>query len=93
MELKRDVSRERLLCEFLNLFELNFKLLRKQPDKILNDWCSRCKMIGEKIKVLSDDEEKFGIFEDVDENGFLVLKSGPNSEIINYGDVSLRQVQ
>ena len=47
-------------------------------------------MIGEKVKVISDDETKFGIFDDLDENGFLILKSAGKTEKVHFGDVSLR---
>jgi BirA family biotin operon repressor/biotin-[acetyl-CoA-carboxylase] ligase len=48
-------------------------------------------MIGDKISITEGDEVKYGIFEDVDENGFLLLKDNHNKiEKIHYGDLSLR---
>lgn len=89
-EFKSIVSREKLLSEVLNNFENILYLIKDEPKKILNDWRSRCKMIGEKVKVVSDDKIKVGIFDDIDENGFLILKVGDATEKIHYGDVSLR---
>lgn len=89
-EFKEEVSRERLLSELLNNFEEMYFEANKNPDKILNDWRSRCKMIGEKIKVVEDDKTKFGVFDDIDNDGFLVLKVGDKKEKIHFGDVSLR---
>jgi BirA family biotin operon repressor/biotin-[acetyl-CoA-carboxylase] ligase len=63
---------------------------KKNPNKILNDWRARCKMIGEKVKVVEDDKTKFGLFEDIDDEGFMILKIGDKREKIHYGDVSLR---
>ncbi len=84
------VSREKLLSDVLNNFETLLELSKKSGKKILNDWRNRCKMIGEKIKIVDDEKVKVGIFEDIDENGFLILKVGDKTEKIHYGDVSLR---
>lgn len=89
-EFKSIVSREKLLSEVLNNFESILQLVKEDPNKILNDWRNRCKMIGEKVKVVFDDKIKVGIFDDIDENGFLILKVGDTIEKIHYGDVSLR---
>lgn len=90
LEFKKNVSRERLLSELLNIFEENLELLDHAPEKMLNDWRNRCKLIGEKIKIDSGEETKFGLFEDIDENGLLVLKTQNGKEKIHFGDVSLR---
>lgn len=89
-EFKSEVSRERLLSELLNNFEEMFKEASEKPKNVLNDWRSRCKMIGEKIKVVEDDKTKFGVFDDIDDDGFLILKIGDKKEKIHFGDVSLR---
>ena len=48
-------------------------------------------MIGDKISITEGEEVKYGIFEDIDENGFLLLKDNNDRiEKIHYGDVSLR---
>jgi BirA family transcriptional regulator, biotin operon repressor / biotin---[acetyl-CoA-carboxylase] ligase len=83
-------SREKLLSEVLNNFEEMLELARHTPNKIFDTWRSRCKMIGEKIKIIEDDKTKTGLFEDIDENGFLILKQNDKTEKIHYGDVSLR---
>ncbi len=84
------VSREKLLSELLNNFEDLLSQVESSPVKILNDWRSRCKMIGEKVKVSEEDKIKSGVFEDIDENGFLILKVGDKREKIHFGDVTLR---
>ena len=83
------ISRERLLSEILNNLE-NVLSDRGKGEKILSDWRARCKMIGEKVKIIEDDNIISGIFDDIDENGFLVLKQNNKTEKIHYGDVSLR---
>ena len=47
-------------------------------------------MIGEKVKIVDGEEEMYGIFEDIDENGFLLLKEMNGVKKIFNGDVSLR---
>ena len=47
-------------------------------------------MIGERISIIENDSEKFGIFCDIDEHGFLLLKTKDGIEKICFGDVSLR---
>jgi BirA family biotin operon repressor/biotin-[acetyl-CoA-carboxylase] ligase len=47
-------------------------------------------MIGEKIAVTEGENIKYGIFEDVDEEGYLLLKSKGKIEKIHFGDVSMR---
>ena len=89
-EFKELVSRERLLSEILNLFEDMLGTWEKEPEKILNDWRNRCKMIGERIKIIDGEKQKSGVFNDIDEDGFLVLKIADKLEKIHFGDVSLR---
>jgi BirA family biotin operon repressor/biotin-[acetyl-CoA-carboxylase] ligase len=89
-EFHEEVSRERLLSEILNNFESILDLVENNPQKILDDWRSRCKMIGEKVKVVEEEKTKFGVFLDIDDDGFMILKVGDNSIKIHYGDVSLR---
>ncbi|MFA3781728.1 biotin--[acetyl-CoA-carboxylase] ligase [Melioribacteraceae bacterium 4301-Me] len=89
-EFKEIVSRERLLSEILNNYEALIANIKYEPEKILNDWKMKCNMIGEKVKITDGKESKYGIFEDIDQNGFLILKTGDKIETIHFGDVSLR---
>ncbi len=86
-EFKREVSREKLLSEFVNLFEEMIDRIKNEPQKVLNDWKDRCKMLGGKIKIVIEDKEEFGTFDDIDENGFLLLKQGSVIKKIHYGDI------
>ncbi|MEW5842569.1 MAG: biotin--[acetyl-CoA-carboxylase] ligase [Bacteroidota bacterium] len=84
------VSREKLLSEVLNNFESILDEAKEDYKKILNNWRSRCKMIGEKVKIVDEEKTRFGLFEDIDDDGFLILKQGEKREKIHYGDVSIR---
>lgn len=89
-EFKSIVSREKLLSELLNIYENILEQIENESSKILNDWRERCKMIGEKVKIIDDNKIKTGTFEDIDDSGYLILKVGDKKEKIHYGDVSLR---
>ncbi|MBL1215006.1 MAG: biotin--[acetyl-CoA-carboxylase] ligase [Ignavibacteriae bacterium] len=90
-EFHETISRERLLSELLNNFEEILKICFDNPNKIIEYWKERCDMIGEHIKVVENDESKFGIFSNIDDEGYLILKSKDKTERIHFGDVSLRQ--
>jgi len=87
IEFKRDVNREKLLSEIINIFEEIIDRIQKDPGKVLNDWRDRCRMIGEKINVITDSGEEYGIFEDIDDEGFLLLKQGSKIKKIHFGDI------
>ncbi len=89
-EFGKNVSRERLIAEILNEFEKLLKKIKHHPEEILNNWRSKCKMIGEKVKIIDGENELFGTFEDIDENGFLLLNNMNGITKIFNGDVSLR---
>jgi BirA family transcriptional regulator, biotin operon repressor / biotin---[acetyl-CoA-carboxylase] ligase len=88
-ELGRNIDRERLLAEILNNFELLLEKIKTDSVEVINDWKSKCKMIGEKISIVENDKEKFGIFYDIDDEGYLLLKTKDKIQKIHYGDVSL----
>ncbi len=89
LELNHPIDRENLLAEILNNFEEILEKVNSEPKWILNDWRSHCNLIGDKISVTEDDKIKYGIFEDIDDNGYLLLKSNNKIEKIHFGDVSI----
>ena len=89
-ETGNEVSRERLLSEILNLFEEIIIKIKDNPQNILKDWKNRCRMIGDQIAVTEDGIVKYGIFDDLDEEGYLLLRTKDKIEKIHFGDVSLR---
>lgn len=88
-ELGRNAEREKLLAEILNNFEFLLEKIRDNKSDIIKDWKSKCRMIGERISIKENDVEKFGIFYDLDEDGFLLLKTKYGIEKVHFGDVSL----
>jgi len=88
LELGINIERENTLAEILNIFEALLLGLESKPKTILNEWRSKCQMIGDKITITENDEVKSGIFHDIDENGYLLLKRKDIIEKIHFGDVS-----
>jgi BirA family biotin operon repressor/biotin-[acetyl-CoA-carboxylase] ligase len=89
LELNHPVERENLLAEILNNFEEILEKVNNEPKWILNDWRAHCNLIGDKISVSEDDKIKYGIFEDIDDNGYLLLKSDDKIEKIHFGDMNI----
>lgn len=88
-ELRQNIEREKLLAEILNNFEELMETSVSKPKFILNEWRSRCRLLGERITISENDKTKHGIFEDIDDEGFLILKSNGALETIHFGDVSI----
>lgn len=88
MELGINIDRENLLAEILNNFEELLLDLESKPKAILNEWRNKCQMIGDKITIKENDKVKTGIFHDIDDDGFLLLKRADSIEKIHFGDVS-----
>lgn len=88
-ELGYIVEREKTLAEILNNLEEQFEALHSPYNRIMEEWKSKCNMIGERITVMNGIETKHGIFSDIDKNGFLVLRTDDKLETLSSGDVSI----
>jgi len=86
LELSQSVEREKILAEFLNNFEELLLKIKHKPNSVMQSWREKCDMIGEKICLNQNGKLKYGVFDDVDENGQMLLKTEQGIEIINYGD-------
>ena len=89
LETGENVERETLLAELLNEFEEALGQVTLNYKWILKEWKQKCEMIGERISVSDGEKTKSGIFDDIDENGFMILKEKDKIEKIYYGDVSI----
>lgn len=89
IEIGREVGREKLLAEILNNFEFYLSKILDEPNYITREWKEKCKMLGEKVYIKEGNLVKNGIFEDIDKEGFLLLKTKEGIEKITIGDVSL----
>ena len=89
IELNRTVEREIFLAELLNNFENLYQIVNDNPERILHDWKSKCRMLGDRVTVSTESESRNGIFEDIDEDGYMILNYKGKTEKIHYGEVSL----
>jgi BirA family biotin operon repressor/biotin-[acetyl-CoA-carboxylase] ligase len=88
LENGKSVEREKLLAEVLNVLEENLQKIKKSPGSILSEWRKNCSTIGDRITIQQGDTTKSGIFDDIDDEGYLLLKTGKKIEKISLGDVS-----
>ncbi len=89
LEFGQTIEREKLLAEILNNFERMINKIKQNPEFILKEWREKCNMIGEKISIQQNDKIIDGIFYDIDENGFLLLKIGNKIQKFFSGDVTI----
>lgn len=88
-ELKQNIEREKLLAEILNNLEELMDKSQYNPKFILDEWRAKCGSIGSRIRIAENEKTRQGIFEDINDEGFLILKTNGQSEIIHFGDVSI----
>ena len=88
LNLGMEIDRENILAEILNIFEEMLTELEQKPANVVDDWRNKCNMIGDKITITDDDKVKRGIFHDIDDEGYLLLKVNDEIEKIHFGDVS-----
>ena len=89
LETNNSVERELLLAGILNNFELNLNTLLNNPEEIRKHWKAKCKMIGYKITITDNEKMIRGVFEDIDENGYIILRKDGMLEKIHSGDLSI----
>ncbi len=75
-----NISREKLLSEYLSCFDKNYELCLKDFGIVREKWLKFASGLNQKIKVKNKDEIKEGIFKGIDEQGLLLLQQG--NEII-----------
>jgi BirA family biotin operon repressor/biotin-[acetyl-CoA-carboxylase] ligase len=81
----KQITRKKLLAEFLNEFEkiVNVNAL----ENVISLWKKCTTTIGRQVKIVTSREITEGLATDVDENGALVLKLADGSiKKIIYGD-------
>ncbi len=88
-ELGEPAQRERVLAEFLNEFEEIIEKGIIAPAKILKEWKDRCPHFGDRIGIKQGEKIYNGVFDDLDENGALILRVDGEYMKFHYGEVSL----
>lgn len=83
------IDRVDFLVEVLVQLEKNYIFIKEKGFKdIINKWKKRCPQLGEEVVVMQDDEKYQGVFEDLDDEGCLLLRtpSGEQKKVVT-GDV------
>ena len=91
-EKRQIINREILLSEVLNNFEELLELSKQNSKKLLDTWRDNCRMLGENVKIDFNGTTKYGIFYDIDKNGFMILQIGNKKEKISAGDISVIKI-
>jgi BirA family biotin operon repressor/biotin-[acetyl-CoA-carboxylase] ligase len=89
-EVGKIVNREIFLAEYLNTLEGILRKTIKNSKSVLEEWRLHCDMIGKRVTLAENDSIRDGIFEDINDEGFLLLKVKNKTEAIHFGDVSIR---
>lgn len=75
-EVGKTLDRVDLLVNLIQNFESNYKNLSEgEREQILTAWRQRCPFIGQNITVKNETSQLSGIFESIDENGHLHLRT------------------
>ncbi len=90
-ELREAVSREKFLAEILNNLEQELLNLAADKQAVIDDWKSKCSALHDKITINIDSKEYDGVLDDINEQGFLLLRT-PEDEIkkFTFGDIQVR---
>lgn len=82
------ISRVALLKLFLKYFDINyFKLVSRDYEYIRQLWFLHTDVVGRKVRLTGENNVTFGIVEDIDDTGCLILKTKDNQIKIVSGDL------
>lgn len=87
------ISRAELLAKILKNMEDLYESIEKEGfSKILAEWRTLSCTLGEDVKVIAPDETYYGVAEDIDDDGLLLVKrtDGKGTTRVIAGDVSIR---
>lgn len=90
----KEFDRDELMLSFLSHFSAIYDIVRKRDFYFLmKRWKERCKMFGKRIEVNVGDKSFTGIFEDVGDDGRLVLKTLEGIRYFNAGEVKINMTE
>ncbi|MBU2444398.1 MAG: biotin--[acetyl-CoA-carboxylase] ligase [Bacteroidetes bacterium] len=85
----KSFKREDVLIKVLKQFSKNHSTLKKNINAIINKWKLRCSSLGKKISLTNNKDIFTGIFEDVTEDGSLILNQNGKLLKLFSGDVTV----
>ena len=89
IEVGSEISRTKLLKIIIGYFNKNYNnIINSDFDTIKKLWSSYAKIIGKVVKIKDNEKTISGIISDIDENGYLILKTNDNIHKIFNGEIS-----
>jgi len=89
IEVGSEISRTKLLKIIIEYFNKNYNnIINSDFDTIKKLWSSYAKIIGKVVKIKDNEKTISGIISDIDENGYLILKTNDNIHKIFNGEIS-----
>ncbi|MBR2923182.1 MAG: biotin--[Alphaproteobacteria bacterium] len=82
-----NISREKLLSEYLSYFDKNYELCLKNFDIIRKKWLKFACGLNQKVKVKYKDTIKEGVFKGIDEQGLLLLQQDKDTIKISVAEM------
>jgi len=83
-----DVSRDKLFKSILKNFDINYFRLKNNDFKyIKKTWLTYSNIIGKKVKIIEEKNVTEGVVKDIDDNGYIILKTISGKKRVLNGDV------
>ncbi len=84
------IDRADLLAEVVCQLEKNYIVMKQDGfGDIINKWKKRCPQLGKKVSIVQDDEKYQGVFEELNDEGCLLLRTKDNElKKIVAGDIT-----
>jgi BirA family biotin operon repressor/biotin-[acetyl-CoA-carboxylase] ligase len=84
------IDRAQLLAEVIWQLEQNYTAMKQQGfEGIVNKWKKRCPQMGKEVSIVQDDKKYQGIFEELNDEGCLLLRTKDNElKKIVAGDIT-----
>jgi len=89
LSFNKNFKREEVLLKVLKQFSKNYLTLSKDINSIIKKWKSRCNSLGKEISLTNNKDIFTGIFEDVAEDGSLILNQNGKLLKLFSGDVTV----
>ena len=84
----KDISKVELLCSILKFFDENYQnLITRNFETNRNLWLSYSNILGRRVRVKEDGGDIEGFVKDIDNNGYLILKTSKDIKKILSGDI------
>lgn len=89
LSFNKNFKREEVLLKVLKQFSKNYLTLSKDINSIIKKWKSRCNSLSKEISLTNNKDIFTGIFEDVAEDGSLILNQNGKLLQLYSGDVTV----